>query len=66
MEKQTQLFSWNLISLTGINFEDTETHPFNDIGNFAGPRGDGLTIRDNYANYFMTVGAVPFQNNYMF
>lgn len=50
----------------GINFEDTETHPFDDLGDFAGPRGDGLTVRDNFANYFMGVGAVPFQNNYMY
>lgn len=50
----------------GINCEDTKTHPFDNLGDFAGPRGDGLTVGDNFANYFMGVGAVPFQNKYMY
>lgn len=51
----------------GINYEDTETHPFSDIYNFgAGPRRRGLDVRDYFAQYFMGAGAVPFQRNYMY
>lgn len=51
----------------GINFEDSETYPYEDVHNFGPfPRGRGLEIRDNFAAYFMGPGAVAFQNHYMY
>lgn len=51
----------------GINFEDTEVHPFEDITNFgSSSRGKGNDVRNEFADYFMGTGAVPFQRNYMF
>jgi hypothetical protein len=51
----------------GINYEDTETYPFVDVDDVGqSPRGRGLEIRDYFAHYFMGVGAVPFQRNYMY
>ncbi|KAJ8869516.1 hypothetical protein PR048_028507 [Dryococelus australis] len=51
----------------GIHYDDTETHPFMDVNNLGrGKRGEGLHIRDNFANYFMGTGAIPFQRNYMY
>lgn len=51
----------------GINFDDTQTHPFVDVTD-AGPtaRADGLETREFFANYFMESGAVPFQRHHMF
>lgn len=54
-------------SRDGINYEDTEMHPFSDVVNGGnGPRGKGLDIRDYIADYFLDKGAVSFQKNYMF
>lgn len=51
----------------GVNYEDTETHPFPDVRCFGrGPRKQGLDVRDYFADYFLNKGAVPFQRNYMF
>lgn len=51
----------------GINYDDTESFPFADVEDLGqGPRGHGLDVRNNFANYFMQAGAVPFQRNYMY
>lgn len=51
----------------GINYDDTETHPFLDVNDLGrGERGQGLDIREHFANYFMGTGAIPFQRNYMY
>ena len=51
----------------GINFEDTETYSFSDINEFGQvPRGQGLEVRDYFADYFIGSGAVPFQSHYMY
>lgn len=51
----------------GINFEDTETHPFENVDYFGtGPRGKGSDVRNYFADYFMGSGAVSFQKSYMF
>lgn len=51
----------------GINFEDSETYPCEDVHDFGPfPRGRGLEIRDNFAAYFMGPGGVTFQNHYMY
>ncbi|XP_066598912.1 uncharacterized protein [Prorops nasuta] len=51
----------------GINFEDTETCDLDNINEFGNaPRGNGLTVRDYFANYFMTAGSVPYQRSYMY
>ncbi|XP_050293569.1 uncharacterized protein LOC126734088 [Anthonomus grandis grandis] len=51
----------------GINFEDMDTYSLSDIDNFGESiRGQGLDIRDYFANYFMGPGAVSFQDKYMY
>lgn len=51
----------------GVNYDDTETHPFEGIINAGqGPRGQGQNVRDSFADYFIDKGSVPFQRNYMF
>lgn len=50
----------------GINFEDTLTYTFNEVNNQIGRRGEGIQVRDKFADYFMGVGAVPFQGKFMF
>ncbi len=50
----------------GYNFEDTLTHPCADIRNFGpGISGTGPGVREVFADYFMGVGAVPFQNRFL-
>ena len=51
----------------GINYDDSETHPFDDVDDYGPcPRGRGLDVRENFAKYFMGIGAVSFQKNYMY
>lgn len=51
----------------GINFDDTQTHPLEDLTNMGhAPRGTGLSVRDAFADYFVGLGAVSFQSKYMF
>ncbi|XP_025194756.1 protein ALP1-like isoform X2 [Melanaphis sacchari] len=46
----------------GINYEDSQTHNFEDIeARGTGTRSDGVEVRDYFANYFMGPGAVDFQ-----
>lgn len=46
----------------GINYEDSETHNFEDIeARGTGTRSNGVEVRDYFANYFMGPGAVDFQ-----
>lgn len=50
----------------GIKPEDTETYPFTDTHNLGEcPHGQGPQTREAFADYFMGVGAVAFQNKYM-
>lgn len=51
----------------GINFQDTTTHTFHDVTNVGqSAHGIGKNVRDFFAEYFMDVGAVPFQAKYNF
>lgn len=51
----------------GINYEDAETHPFQDIRNLGqGTLGQGSDVRNAFAEFFIVKGAVSFQKNYMF
>ncbi|KAJ8873947.1 hypothetical protein PR048_024786 [Dryococelus australis] len=51
----------------GINYDDTETHPFMDVNDLGrGERGQGLHIRDNFSKYLVGTGAITFQRNYMY
>lgn len=51
----------------GINYEETETHPFAEVTNF-GPsiREQGSNVREFFADYFLEAGAIPFQRHHMF
>lgn len=49
----------------GVNYEDTFTHPFEDLTNSGpAPRHQGIEVRDFYAEYFMGPGAVSFQEHH--
>lgn len=50
----------------GTSYDDAETYPFADVNDF-GPaeRATGHEVRDFFADYFMNIGAVPFQRHHM-
>lgn len=54
----------------GVNFEDTESHPFVDVNNCGRCAQQEVVftsgVREYLADYFMGPGAVPFQQRYMF
>ncbi|CAH1998916.1 unnamed protein product [Acanthoscelides obtectus] len=49
----------------GANYEEGEISPFPDVINTgAAPRDQGTQVRDFFADYFVGIGAVPFQEEY--
>jgi hypothetical protein len=51
----------------GVNFSETDTHPFTGL-ELEGQniRAQGTAVRDYMADYFMGAGAVEFQIHHMF
>lgn len=51
----------------GVNFDESENHPFTDVSNVGvTPREMGVETRNFFVDYFVGVGAISFQDQYAF